>query len=59
MRTPQRQATDLLIADRAGAAVADYPQPLGRAARTAHAWLDILHSRAQIRAERHRRGVRQ
>ncbi len=59
MRTPQRQATDLLIADRASAAVADYPQPLGRAARTAHAWLDILHSRAQIRAERRRRGVRQ
>lgn len=49
---------DLLIADRASAAVADYAQPLGRAARTAHTWIDILHTRAQIRAERHRRSLR-
>lgn len=57
MRT-SRPSPDLLIADCVSAA-ADYPQPLGRAARTAHAWLDTLHSRAQIRAERHRRGTRQ
>lgn len=58
MRTLQLSA-DLRIADRASAAVADYPQPLGRAARSAHIWMDILHSRAQIRAERHRRSIRQ
>lgn len=58
MRTP-RTSGDLLIADRVNAAIADYPRPVGRAARIAHAWLDILHSRAQIRAERHRRSIRQ
>ncbi|WP_082408943.1 hypothetical protein [Mycobacterium intracellulare] len=46
---------DVAIATRAGAAIANYTQPPGRAARSAHAWLDTFHSRAQLRAERHQR----
>lgn len=57
MRTPQPCHVDIVIASRAGAAVADYTQPLGRATLTAHAWQDSLHIRAQIRAERHLRST--
>jgi hypothetical protein len=55
---PPHQA-DIDFAGLAGAAVADNTHPLGRSARTAHAWLDTLHSRAQIRAERYLRAGRQ
>ena len=60
MRTPPpHRSTDFVIAGLAGAAVADYTNPLGRSAQTAHAWLETLHTRAQIRAERHLRAARQ
>jgi hypothetical protein len=49
---------DILIAGRAGAAVAAHTHPLGRSAPSAHAWAETLHSRAQIRAERHLRSHR-
>jgi hypothetical protein len=53
VRTPPlSHQSAIVIAGLAGAAVADNTHPLGRSARTAHAWLDTLHSRAQIRAER-------
>lgn len=50
---------DVLIAGRAGAAAAGPTHPFGSAARTAHVWTETLHTRAQIRAERHLRGARQ
>jgi hypothetical protein len=56
---PPHRHTDIVIAGLAGAAVADYTNPLGHSARTAHAWLETLHTRAQIRAERHLRSPRQ
>lgn len=46
MRAPHICHVDLVIASRAGAAVADCTQPLGRGALTAHAWQDTLHTRA-------------
>lgn len=48
--------SDITIAGRAGAAVAANTYPPGRAAWTAHAWQESLHSRAAIRAERRGRG---
>jgi hypothetical protein len=60
VRTPPlTHQSDIVIAGLAGAAVADNTHPLGRSARTAHAWLDTLHSRAQIRTERYLRAGRQ
>jgi hypothetical protein len=60
MRTPPlSHHTDIVIAGLAGAAVADNTHPLGRGAQTATAWLETLHSRAQIRAERYLRAGRQ
>jgi hypothetical protein len=59
MRTPPLSQHDIVIAGLAGAAVADNTHPLGRGAQTAHAWLDTLHNRAQIRAERYLRAGRQ
>jgi hypothetical protein len=56
---PRPRHTDIAIATLAGAAVADYTHPLGRSARTAHRWQEILHGRAQIRAERYLRAARQ
>lgn len=56
--TPPRHL-DAMIAGRAAAAAAGAAHPFGRAARTAHAWTETLHSRAQIRAERHLRSARQ
>ena len=56
MKTLATRHIDIAIAGRAGAAVAASTYPLGRAARTAHAWQESLHSRAAIRAERHGRG---
>jgi hypothetical protein len=55
MRTATARHNDTTIARRAGAAVAANTWPLGRAASTAHAWQESLHSRAVRRAERHRR----
>lgn len=49
---------DVVIASAAAGAVADHTQPQDRTAITARAWLDTLHSRAQIRAERRLRGRR-
>jgi len=57
MRTPAAQ--EMAIAARAGAAAAGCAHPFGRAERTARTWTDTLHTRAQIRAERHRRRTRQ
>jgi hypothetical protein len=56
MKTLVTRHIDIAIAGRAGAAVAASTDPLGRAARTAHAWQENLHSRAAIRAERYGRG---
>ncbi len=53
MRTSTARHNDNSIARRAGAGVAGNTYPLGRAARTAHAWQESLHSRAARRAERH------
>ena len=52
-------ALDIAIAGRAGAAVAANTQTHGQSAPAARAWIETLHSRAQIRAERHLRGPRQ
>lgn len=52
---------DILIAGKAGRAVSNTTRsrPLGCTARTAHAWVESLHTRAQIRAERHLHSIRQ
>ena len=55
----QRTARDAAIARRAGAAVAAYTQSHGHSAPTEHAWIETLHARAQIRAERHARNTTQ
>jgi hypothetical protein len=56
----RRDALDMAIAGRAGAAVAaNKTQTHGQSASAAHAWIKTLHARAQIRAERHLRGTRQ
>jgi hypothetical protein len=55
MRTSTARHNDSTIAHRAGAGVAGNTYPLGRAARTAYAWQESLHSRAVRRAERHGR----
>jgi len=54
MRSRQR-APDLLIAEAAGAAVGDYPQPIGRAVHTMHAGPNTLHNRTHLHAGRRRR----
>jgi hypothetical protein len=64
MRTPHhsfahRQSSDTLIADRGAAAVTAATQTHGRSATAAHVWIETLHVRAQIRAERHLRGTPQ
>jgi hypothetical protein len=64
MRTPARslayrQASDTLIAGRGAAAVTAAAQTHGRAASAADRWIETLHVRAQIRAERHQRGIAQ
>jgi hypothetical protein len=64
VRTPHRglahrDTTDILIAGRGAAAVTSATQTHGRAATTAHRWIETLHVRAQIRAERHLRGTTQ
>jgi hypothetical protein len=56
MKAPATRHIDIAIVGRAGAAVAANTYPLGRAATTAHAWQESLHSRAAIRAERYGRG---
>jgi hypothetical protein len=56
MKTLAIRHIDIAIAGRAGAAVAAGTYPLGRAARTAYAWQESLHSRAALRAERYGRG---
>ena len=48
-----------VIATRAAAAATGCVGRFGCGERTARAWTDILHTRAQIRAERHLRGHRQ
>jgi len=58
MTTPPA-VLDNLIAGQAGAAAAGTAHRAGYAARTARVWAETLHSRAQIRAERHLRGSRQ
>jgi hypothetical protein len=50
MKTLATHHIDIAIAVAAGT------YPLGRAARTAHAWQESLHSRAALRAERYGRG---
>ena len=62
MRTPDRgrahrQASDTLIAGRGAAAITAATQR--HSATAAHRWIETLHVRAQIRAERHLRGVTQ
>ncbi len=46
-----RAARDIVIAAHAGAAVAAPTHSHGQSAPAAHAWIEILDSRAQIRAE--------
>jgi hypothetical protein len=56
VRTPTlTHQSDIVIAGLAVAAVADNTHPLGRSARTAHAWLDTLHSRYLARVRRRQR----
>ena len=54
-----RLGLDIAIAGRAGHAVAAGTQQHGRSAHTARAWIESLHVKAHIRAERHLRGPRQ
>ena len=62
MRIPQRtlahrDTTDTLIAGRGAAAVTSVTQTHGRSAPAARAWIETLHVRAQIRAERRLRAA--
>jgi hypothetical protein len=64
VRTPQRSlgrrdTADILIAGRGAAAVTSATQTHGRSATAAHIWIETLHVRAQIRAERHLRSTTQ
>lgn len=58
LEASRRAARDLAIASRAGDAVAANTHTHGQSAPTAHTWMETLHVRAQIRAERHLRGPR-